>query len=144
MEFDAYGAKNQTPNTPAINLFYAAAVQLPAIIAEGMEARWARHRRMAQLTYDFVDTLRERHGDAFGVLAREGARTPTVTSITIPTTFTASTLVKAVAERGFTIGNGYGKNRETTFRIGHMGDHDPERLAVCLAETGAAIGEFRG
>ena len=28
VEFDAYGAKNQTPNTPAINLFYAAAVQL--------------------------------------------------------------------------------------------------------------------
>jgi hypothetical protein len=29
--------------------------------------------------------------------------------------------VKAVAERGFTIGNGYGKNRETTFRIGTHG-----------------------
>ncbi len=144
VEFDAYGAKHQTPNTPAINLFYAAAEQLPAIVAEGMEARWARHRRMAQLTYDFVAKLRERHGNAFGVLAREGARTPTVTSITIPTTFTASTLVIAVAERGFTIGNGYGKNRETTFRIGHMGDHDPVRLEQCLAETGAAIGELVG
>jgi aspartate aminotransferase-like enzyme len=44
-----------------------------------------------------------------------------------------------VAERGFTIGNGYGKNRETTFRIGHMGDHVPERLAECLAVCGAVI-----
>ena len=142
VEFDAYGAKNQTPNTPAINLFYAAAVQFPAIVAEGMEARWARHHRMAELTYAWVDDLRAQHGDAFGVLAREGARTPTVTSITIPTTFTASTLVKAVAERGFTIGNGYGKNRETTFRIGHMGDHDPERLVECLAECSGVIGEL--
>src|SRR5204862_1033705 len=96
VEFDAYGAKNQTPNTPAINLFYAAAVQLPAIVAEGMEARRARHQRMAEMTYAWVNDLRQKHGDAFGVLAREGARTPTVTSITIPATFTASTLVKAV------------------------------------------------
>jgi len=139
VEFDAYGAKNQTPNTPAINLFYAAELQLPAIVAEGMEARWARHRRMAEMTYAWVDDLRAKYGDAFGVLAREGARTPTVTSITIPATFTASTLVKGVAERGFTIGNGYGKNRETTFRIGHMGDHDPERLRLCLAECGDVI-----
>jgi aspartate aminotransferase-like enzyme len=99
---------------------------------------------MAELTYAWVDDLRARHGDAFGVLARAGARTPTVTSITIPATFTASTLVKAVAERGFTIGNGYGKNRETTFRIGHMGDHDPKRLELCLVETGAVIGELVG
>ncbi|HKH94439.1 MAG TPA: aminotransferase class V-fold PLP-dependent enzyme, partial [Gemmatimonadaceae bacterium] len=139
VEFDAYGAKNQTPNTPAINLFYAAEVQLAAVTAEGMEARWARHRRMSDMTRAWVDDLRARHGDAFGILAREGHRTPTVTSITIPSTFTGSTLVRAVAERGFTIGNGYGKNRETTFRIGHMGDHDPERLAVCLAECSEAI-----
>jgi len=142
VEFDAYGAKNQTPNTPAINLFYAAELQLAAIAAEGIEERWLRHRRMAEMTWAWVDELRAKHGDAFGVLAHEGSRTPTVTSITIPATFTASTLVKAVAERGFTIGNGYGKNRETTFRIGHMGDHDPKRLEVCLAETGAAIGEL--
>ena len=139
VEFDAYAAKHQTPNTPAISLLYAAQVQLPAIVAESLEARWARHGEMARMTYAWVDELRERHGDAFGVLAREGARTPTVTSITIPATFTASTLVKAVAERGFIIGNGYGKNRETTFRIGHMGDHDPRRLEVCLRQCGEAI-----
>ena len=33
-----------------------------------------------------------------------------------------------VKERGFTIGSGYGKNRETTVRIGHMGDHTLEGL----------------
>jgi aspartate aminotransferase-like enzyme len=142
VEFDAYGAKNQTPNTPAINLFYAAEMQLAAIATEGMEARWARHRTMAEMTWTWVARLRDAHGDAFGVLAREGHRTPTVTSITIPSTFTASTLVKAVAERGFTIGNGYGKNRETTFRIGHMGDHVPERLEECLEVCREVIGEL--
>lgn len=43
MEFEESTAKNQTPNTPAISLFYAAEVQLGAIVAEGMPARWARH-----------------------------------------------------------------------------------------------------
>ena len=142
VEFDAYGAKNLTPNTPAINLFYAAEVQLAAVVAEGMEARWARHLRMRDMTHAWVGDLRARHGGAFGVLAREGHRTPTVTSITIPSSFTASTLVKGVAERGFTIGNGYGKNRETTFRIGHMGDHTPERLELCLAACSEVIGEL--
>jgi len=42
VEFDAYALKGQTPNTPAIPLFFAADVQLPAIAAEGMPARWAR------------------------------------------------------------------------------------------------------
>ena len=142
VEFDAYGAKNQTPNTPAISLFFAAEAQLPAIVAEGMRARWARHRTMAEQTYAWVSELAERHGDAFGILAQQGHRTPTVTSVTVPASFTASTLVRAVAQRGFTIGNGYGKNRETTFRIGHMGDHVPERLAECLAVVGEAIGEL--
>jgi aspartate aminotransferase-like enzyme len=139
VEFDSYGAKNQTPNTPAISLFFAAEVQLPAIAAEGMPARWARHRAMAERTYAWVASLRERYGDAFGILAGGGHRTPTVTSITIPATFTASSLVKAVAERGFTIGNGYGKNRETTFRIGHMGDHTLEGLERCLAACDEAL-----
>lgn len=142
VEFDAYGAKNQTPNTPAISLFFAAEAQLPAIVAEGMPARWARHRTMADQTAAWVDTLAERHGDAFGILAQQGHRTPTVTSVTIPGSFTASTLVRAVAERGFTIGNGYGKNRETTFRIGHMGDHVPSRLAECLDVVGTSIAEL--
>jgi aspartate aminotransferase-like enzyme len=142
VEFDAYGAKNQTPNTPAINLFYAAEVQLAAVAAEGMTTRWARHRQMAEMTWAWVDELRAAHGDAFGVLAREGHRTPTVTSITIPPTFAASTLVKGVADRGFTIGNGYGKNRETTFRIGHMGDHVPERLQDCLKVCEEVIEEL--
>jgi aspartate aminotransferase-like enzyme len=97
---------------------------------------------MAEMTWAWVNGLRGKHGDAFGVLAHEGSRTTTVTSITIPPTFTASTLVKGVAERGFTIGNGYGKNRETTFRIGHMGDHDPDRLHVCLNVCGEVIGEL--
>ena len=139
VEFDAYAAKHQTPNTPAIPLFYAADVQLAAIVAEGMAARWARHLAMATRTHAWVSEIAARHGDAFRVLARPAHRSPTVTSITLPASLPASTLLAAVAERGFTIGSGYGKNKETTVRIGHMGDHTVEGLERCLATCAEAL-----
>jgi aspartate aminotransferase-like enzyme len=33
-----------------------------------------------------------------------------------------------VRKRGFVMSNGYGKLKDQTFRIGHMGDHRMERL----------------
>ena len=141
VEFDQGVRKNQTPNTPAIPLFYAARVQLEAIVAEGMENRWARHRAMAERTHAFATGLMESHEPALGVLAPAGSRSPTVTSITLPPSLSGSTLVKAVKERGFTIGTGYGKNRETTVRIGHMGDHTLAALERCLAAVEDALTE---
>jgi aspartate aminotransferase-like enzyme len=139
VEFDAYALKNQTPNTPAIPLFFAADVQLAAIAAETMPARWIRHAAMAHRTYAWVDTLAARHGDALHVLAAAGCRSPSVTSIVLPASLTASTVLRAVAERGFTIGSGYGKNKETSVRIGHMGDHTVEGLERCLAACDSAF-----
>ncbi len=144
VEFDAYALKGQTPNTPAIPLFYAADVQLAAIAAEGMPARWARHSAMAERTYEWAAALGTRHGDALHVLAQEGHRSPTVTSITLPESLPGSTVLKAVKERGFTIGSGYGKNKETTVRIGHMGDHTIEGLERCLAECDEAFDSLLG
>ncbi len=133
VEFDAYATKNQTPNTPAIPLFFAADVQLADIVEETLPARWARHAAMAARTYAWVDALASRHGDSLAVLATAGHRSPSVTSIRLPTSLTAGAVSSAVAERGFTIGSGYGKNKETSIRIGHMGDHTLEGLERCLA-----------
>ncbi len=142
VEFDAYAAKNQTPNTPSTSLFYAADVQLPAIAVETMPVRWARHREMAEMTYAWVAQLAEQNGDAFGVLAQEGHRSPTVTSVTLPASLPSGTMLAALKERGFVLGSGYGKNKETTFRVGHMGDHTPAALARCLASAGRVIGDL--
>lgn len=139
VEFDAYSLKNQTPNTPAIPLFFAADVQLPAIAAETMRARWDRHASMAARTYEWVDQLAARHGDALRVLATAGHRSPSVTSIMLPASITASVVLKAVNELGFTIGSGYGKNKETSVRIGHMGDHTLAGLERCLAACDRAF-----
>lgn len=144
VEFEAYAAKRQTPNTPALPLLYAADVQLAAIVDEGMPARWERHAAMARHTHDWVDDMASRHDGSLRVLARAGHRSPTVTSVTLPSKLASGTVLRAVSERGFTIGSGYGKNKETSIRIGHMGDHTLEGLERCLDACGAALGGSGG
>lgn len=139
VEFDRYASARQTPNTPALPLLYAAEVGLSNIVEEGLPARWRRHTAMAEHTHRWVAGLTARYGPAFGVLAAPAARSPTVTSITLPANLTASTVRTAVQELGFTIGSGYGDNRETTVRIGHMGDHTVAGLDRCLDACAAAL-----
>jgi len=137
-EFEAYAAKRQTPNTPALSLFYALDAQLAAMAdGEPIEARWARHRAMAEQTWAWVDARAARFG--VGVLAPAGERSPTVTAVTLPEGLDSAAVVRAVAARGYTIGSGYGRLKATTFRVGHMGDHTPETLAGCLAACDDAL-----
>jgi aspartate aminotransferase-like enzyme len=141
VEFESYGAKHQTPNTPAVSLLYALDAQLPRIAAEGIEGRWARHAAMAGATHAWVAQLATRTGRAFGILAPPGQRSHTVTAITVPDGVEAGAIVKAVAKRGYVIGDGYGTLKSRTFRIGHMGDHTLTTLAGCLAVCDEAIDE---
>jgi aspartate aminotransferase-like enzyme len=78
------------------------------------------------------------------ILAPEGARSPTITTITLPDSVKSADVVHAVARRGFTIGAGYGKLKDTTIRIGHMGDHTIETLRPCLAECEDALRDVGG
>lgn len=126
--------KLQTPNTPALSLMYALEHQLRRIEAETMEARWARHRAMAERTWAWVDHMREGRGVELRVMAPEGSRSPTVTAIELPEGVRGPDVVGALRARGWVIGGGYGKLKETTIRIGHMGDHTVDELDALLAE----------
>lgn len=138
-EFETFARRNQTPNTPALSLLYALERQLTDIVAEGMPARWARHRALAQRTVAWVDELRERHGMPVRVLAPDGHRSPTVTTVVLPPGMTSDRVLAAVSARGFTIGSGYGKLKGSTIRIGHMGDHTMAGLDGCLAACAEAL-----
>lgn len=130
--------KLQTPNTPAVSLMYALAEQLRFIRAETMEARWARHRAMAERTWAWVEEMRA-EGVELSILADEGYRSPTVTCIGLPDGITGPEVVKGAAERGWVIGGGYGKLKATHVRIGHMGDHTVEELDGLLAVLEAVL-----
>lgn len=132
LEYEAAARKHQTVNTPAISLLYALEVQLARIGAEGVEARWARHRAMAERTWAWVAEMTAR-GAVEGVLAPEGFRAPTVTCVRLAGGRTGPAVAAAMKAKGFVIGAGYGKLKDATFRIGHMGDHTVAELEALLA-----------
>ena len=131
LEFEKSIAANQTPNTPALSLMFALAAQLERIDAEGIEARWARHAAMARRTWEWVDEMRER-GIALTLPVVEKFRSPTVTCIALPPGASSAPIVAELKKRGFVIGAGYGKMKDTQIRIGHMGDHTVAGLEVLL------------
>jgi len=129
--FDRKIAKLQTPNTPAVSVMYALAEQLRYIRSETMEARWARHAALAERTWSWVDERRDEGVEAC-VFAEEGSRSPTVTCIALPTGTAGPDVVKAMAERDWVIGGGYGDLEPTCIRVGHMGDHTMDELDALL------------
>ena len=139
VEMAKYLEQGETPNTPAVSLLFALEVQLEAIHAEGLEARFARHARMATMTHAWADRWTARTDGAVRPLAPAGSRAVTVSAITLPPALDASAVVKAVAAKGFTIGTGYGRLKASTFRIGHMGDHTPAGLQRCLDACDGAL-----
>jgi aspartate aminotransferase-like enzyme len=123
--------KDQSPTTPAISVLYALEVQLQRMLAEGMDARWVRHRTMAEATWAWVEEMKS-SGVGLDIVAPEGSRSPAVTAVRTPEGTSGPDLTGAVAERDWLVGGGYGKLNESTFRIGHMGEHTPDELEGLL------------
>lgn len=124
---------NQTPATPAVSLLYAADHQLKRIHDEGVERRWQRHLDLQARTFRWVEDMRSA-GIALEVFARDGSRSPTVTCVVMPDGVSAPDVVSEVRSRGWVIGGGYGKLKQETIRIGHMGDHTMEELEDLLGQ----------
>src|SRR5437867_4855907 len=139
VELDAYARRNQTPSTPALTLFYALEAQLKSIASEGLEARWARHKAMAARTQDWVTRISDETGKKLANIAPLGSQSPTVSAIRLPSDLPAEAFTAAVGKRGIVVGNGYGKLKSSTFRIGHMGDHTVESIERCLAACSSVL-----
>ena len=113
---EKYLLKSTTPATPAISLLRAADQQLSDILAEGLPARVARHRHLAEMTQHWATA----HG--FALYAAEGYRSQTVTCIENTPGIEYAALSKFLKSRGLAISNGYGELKDKTMRIAHMGD----------------------
>ena len=126
--------KNLPLATPSISHMFALQTQLRRMEAEGYEARYARHRDMATRVRSWAERK-------FALFAEAGARSETVTCIRNTRGIKVADLVSTLAARGLGLGNGYGKLKELTFRIGHMGDHTIAGIDGLLSAIDEAIGE---
>src|SRR5207245_5151934 len=73
----------------------------------------------------------EQRGIAY--LPREGRRSWTVSCLKVPEGKSAKQIVSALNQDGWTIGAGYGPLKDSTIRIGHMGDHSVGAVEELLA-----------
>jgi predicted phosphoserine aminotransferase len=108
--------KDSTPATPALSLIYALDYQLDRILAEGLDARFARHSAMAQRVQDWAASR------SLELFAPEGYRSQTVTTIANTYGIDVADLNAYLKERSMLIANGYGPLKGKTFRIAHMGE----------------------
>lgn len=116
LRLEKHRIKNSTPMTPTMSLIWALDVQLDKMLAEGLEARFARHAAMAERVQSWaVD-----HG--MEPLAPEGYRSKTVSTIKNLRGVDIAALNKFLMDKGMRIANGYGNLKNETFRIAHMGE----------------------
>lgn len=142
-------ADGRPPMTPTISLHRALLRQLedistgevelgltdedPADLGglDGWQRRYRRHARMRDMTGGFLA--------ARGLAPLGGGpASPSVTCAAVGGRDVPA-LLRGMLDRGFQLASGYGDLRDSTIRIGHMGDHGLGALAGLLAALGAEL-----
>lgn len=132
--FKKYAEKSQTPTTPAVSLIYALDYQMDRMFDEGLENRYARHVQMAEYTRAWAK-------DRFDTFAEDGYQSVTLTTVRNKRAISVADMSKMLAERyALQIANGYGKLKEKTFRIGHMGDLTLDEVKELLGRIDEYLG----
>jgi aspartate aminotransferase-like enzyme len=130
-------AQGTTPTTPPLTLFYAFDAALDLILAEGVEAVWARHARLGSLTRAGIKSL------GLELFADEAYGSDTVTAFKVPAGLTAKALLAHMRERHeIELASGQAAYADSVVRIGHMGwafEADLQAVLDGLAETIPAL-----
>ena len=127
-EFKKNAEKSMTPSTPSISHIYALSSKLDEFFAEGLEARHARHLRLAEKTRAWAT------GHGFTLFPEAGYESVTLTCVNNGAKpggreIDVAQFQKLVKEQGVLIDGGYGKLKGKTFRISNMGDETDETMA---------------
>ena len=138
VEFQKNAEQSMTPSTPSIGHVYALSSKLDDFFAEGLEARYARHAKLSQMTRDWA----AKHG--FNLFPEKGFESVTLTCVSNGArpgarTVDVAKLQKLVKDQGFLIDGGYGKIKGTTFRISNMGDETEATMNQLYAALDGAM-----
>ncbi|MDR7482249.1 MAG: alanine--glyoxylate aminotransferase family protein [Armatimonadota bacterium] len=132
-------AEAYTPFTPAIATIYALHEGLRLVEAEGLEARWARHRRTARAVRAGVRALGLR------VVPDEAVASETVTAVWLPQGVEAGALLGRLrVEHGVTLSGGQGQFRGKIVRFGHLGWVPDDAVLAGLAALETVLPQVGG
>ena len=134
-----FGARGETPFTPALPLFYALDEALQMLLEEGLAKRVERHDRMSATLYDGLAHL------GLKPVAERSVRAKTVVASYYPAGVEDAKFRKALAQdRGVVVAGGFGPFAGKVFRVGCMGQINEElaeRTLTAVGETLAAFGQ---
>lgn len=129
----AFGARGETPFTPALPLFYALDEALKELLEEGFSQRVGRHDRMSAAIYGGVEAM------GLKPVPRQEVRSKTVIATYYPQGVDDATFRKALSnDYGIVIAGGFGPFAGKVFRVGCMGQVRQEyvdRTLNALGET---------
>lgn len=125
--------KDMPLTTPSIAHMYAMRRQFGLILEEGLDRRWARHRRMGEMARAWAKKR-------FGLFAEEAHASDTLTCVLNSRGIEVADLIGSLKREGMLIGNGYGDLKGRTFRIAHMGEISEDDLRVLLETIDRIVG----
>ena len=124
--------------TPPVSLLFGLREALVMIDEEGLEARWARHGRLADAVRAAVDAWSTSTGIGFHA-CRPEQRSNSVTTIETGSIDVAALTAMCRDELGVTLGVGLGPLEGRGFRIAHMGHVSPSMLLGVLGVVETAL-----
>jgi aspartate aminotransferase-like enzyme len=129
-------AKNTTPFTPPVNMFYALQATLGMMRAEGLEGIFGRHHRLTQATRAAVKGL------GLPLYAADTAASPAITAVAPEGV--DSEAIRAIVKKRFDIVMAGGQDalKGKIFRIGHLGFVSDRDILTAIAALEAALQEL--
>lgn len=128
------GSSRRYHHTAPISMIFSLHAGLGAVLAEGLDAAWERHRRVGAQLQDALPDL------GFRLVAEAGHRLPQLTSTWLPEGADDVALRKALLEAyGIEVGGGLGEFAGKAWRVGLMGHSARDRSVTTLL---GALGEL--
>ena len=128
--------ENYALTTPPVSLMYGVDYQLDKMLKEGMATRYRRHQEMADMVRSWACKRMQ------GVFPEKGYESNTI-GVVKRGDLDFDKFHSIIKSMGMEISNGYGSAKNTTFRIGHMGDLTCTDIKALIAVMDAALEEMK-
>ncbi len=141
LDFLTLNKKNkifQTPTTPPIPQIRGLVAQLDYILnVEGLLNRFQRHEQLGEKTRFWAKNL------GLEMFSEKGYESNTVSTMKNSFNIEIGEVINRMLESGYRIVNGYGALRNSTFRIGHMGEVTVKDLEAMLKVLAEIISKYK-
>ncbi len=116
----------QTPNTPAVQLFFAIEQAITNILREGVEKR---RKKVSELSTQLRTGLKKM---GFQFLIDEASMSNTLTTVKLPEFLDITTLQRYLKSKGIIVYNGKGPFKDKVFQVANIGEVNKLDIMIFL------------